>query len=164
MPSVYIETTIPSYYFETRRTAKAIAWREATQRWWDKHRQAYELRTSRLVVREPSAAPARKAERCLRLIKEVEILEPPLSLRDVIEYYVEQRLMPANATADAGHLAMASLHKVDFLLTWNCRHLANANKFEHIRVINSRLGLYVPTITTPELLLPENEDEQTSET
>ena len=53
------------------------------------------------------------------------------------------------------HLAIASMHSVDFLLTWNCRHLANANKVQHVAVLNGRLGLHVPVITTPMLLMPE---------
>jgi hypothetical protein len=63
--------------------------------------------------------------------------------------------MPADARGDAAHLAMASLHGIDFLLTWNCKHLANANKTGHIRVINQRLGLHVPVLSTPMTLVPE---------
>ena len=57
--------------------------------------------------------------------------------------------MPENVVGDAIHLAIASYYKCDFLLTWNCKHLANANKFEHIKFINNKLGLYVPVLTTP---------------
>jgi hypothetical protein len=64
--------------------------------------------------------------------------------------------MPRDARGDAAHLAMASLHGVDFLLTWNCRHLANANKADHLRVINTRLRLTVPVLTTPMTLMPED--------
>ena len=57
--------------------------------------------------------------------------------------------MPANPTGDALHLALASYHKCEFLVTWNCVHLANANKFGHIRRVNTMLGLFTPTIATP---------------
>jgi hypothetical protein len=57
--------------------------------------------------------------------------------------------MPRDPTGDALHLALASYHKCDFLLTWNCSHLANANKFMHIRRINTMIGLYVPILVTP---------------
>lgn len=63
--------------------------------------------------------------------------------------------MPRISTGDGLHLAYASLYKIDFLLTWNCNHLANANKKHHIRVINTRLGLFVPEITTPMELFTE---------
>jgi hypothetical protein len=61
--------------------------------------------------------------------------------------------MPANTAGDAFHLAIASFHACDFLVTWNCKHLANANKFAHIRRINTLLGLFVPILTTPVELL-----------
>jgi hypothetical protein len=63
--------------------------------------------------------------------------------------------MPNNAGGDALHLAIASFDKCDILLTWNCKHLANANKFSHIRYLNNLLGLYVPAIVTPLELLGE---------
>jgi hypothetical protein len=65
--------------------------------------------------------------------------------------------MPADDAGDAAHLAIASYHGVDYLLTWNCRHLANANKFAHIREINRRLGLLTPELVTPEQLFMEEE-------
>jgi hypothetical protein len=64
--------------------------------------------------------------------------------------------MPREAEGDAYHLALASLCKVDFLLTWNCQHLANANKVRHLTILNSRLGLAMPVITTPLTLIREN--------
>ena len=70
-------------------------------------------------------------------------------------YYIEQKLMPAEAGGDAVHLALASMHSMDFLLTWNCRHLANANKIQHMAVLNGRLRLHLPVITTPLTLMPE---------
>lgn len=67
---------------------------------------------------------------------------------------------PAPRTCgDALHLALASHHKCEFLVTWNCRHLANANKFGHIRRVNTLLGLYVPTLTTPLEMLGDNDDD-----
>lgn len=66
--------------------------------------------------------------------------------------------MPANPAGDALHLAVASVQRCDFLVTWNCRHLANANKFGHIRRVNTLLGLYVPTLVTPLELLEDDDD------
>lgn len=68
---------------------------------------------------------------------------------DIVATYVEHQLMPARFGGDALHLAYASYYRMDFLMTWNCEHLANGNKKDHIRVINTRLGLYVPEIITP---------------
>ena len=71
--------------------------------------------------------------------------------------------MPNDPVGDALHLALASYYKCDFLLTWNCRHLANANKFDHIRRINTLLGLFVPSLVTPLELLGEHDDEDSAE-
>jgi len=61
--------------------------------------------------------------------------------------------MPADPRGDALHLAVASFHKADFLLTWNCNHIANPNKFDHIRRVNTMLGLFTPELVTPFALL-----------
>jgi hypothetical protein len=156
MPSVYIETTIPSFYFETRQSATIESWREATRRWWDHYRRHYQLVTSELVLLELAAAPGPKASAAKALLQDVPLLEPVRGLDEVIDFYIQHRLMPAGAGGDAAHLAFASLHSIDFLLTWNCRHLANANKLQHLRVLNARLGISTPTIATPFNLEPEN--------
>ena len=155
-PSVYIETSIPSFYFETRRSPTVVSWREATRRWWDVHRSQYSLCTSALVHNELARAPAAKAQRAMGLLDGVPLLGPLPAMADVVQFYVEHRLMPAGAEGDAGHLALASMHGMQFLLTWNCRHLANANKTQHLAVLNARLGLHTPIITTPLSLVPED--------
>ena len=91
----------------------------------------------------------------MRLLEGISLLDDLPGLEEVVEYYVQHRLMPRDAGGDAAHLALASLHHMDFQLTWNCRHLANANKIQHLTVLNGRLGLPVPIITTPLTLIPE---------
>ena len=155
-PRVYIETTIPSYYHETRHTLAAVAWRDATRLWWDECRAPYDLYTSAYVLLELDRAPASKARAALRLIKNLPLLDEPAGFEDVVAHYIEHRLMPDDARGDAAHLALASMHGMAFLLTWNCRHLANANKVRHLGVLNARLGLPVPVITTPLTLIAED--------
>jgi len=133
------------------------AWRAATRAWWDDHRHVYELYTSRFVLAELAQAPQPKSAAALVLMRKVSVLDEPRELKAVADYYIVQRAMPEEAAGDAFHLAMASLHKMDFLLTWNCRHLANANKVRHLTVLNGRLGLPMPVITTPLMLIPEYE-------
>ena len=89
------------------------------------------------------------------MLEGVTLVEEPPGLTEVVEYYIEHRLMPAESGGDAVHLALASMHSIDFLLTWNCRHLANANKTQHLAVLNGRLRLHVPVVTTPLTLMPE---------
>ena len=67
--------------------------------------------------------------------------------------------MPADPAGDALHLALASFHRCDFLVTWNCRHLAKANKFGHVRCVNTLLGIHVPALVTPLELLAEYDNE-----
>ena len=75
-----------------------------------------------------------------------------------INRYIQRKVMPADPVGDPLHLALASTHKCDYLLTWNCRHLANANKFGHIHRINALLGLFTPVLTTPLELLGEEDE------
>jgi hypothetical protein len=81
------------------------------------------------------------------------VVLPLYDRRETRQAYIQHKLMPGDPGGDALHLAVASYHKCDFLVTWNCRHLANANKFGHIRRVNTLLGLYVPALVTPLELL-----------
>ena len=83
------------------------------------------------------------------MLNGVELLDITEEALELTELYIEKLVMPNDPAGDALHLALASIHKIDVLLTWNCRHLANPNKLEHIRLINFGLGLPVPMIVTP---------------
>ena len=96
-------------------------------------------------------------DEALSLVRDLPALEINQPVIDAVSAYISHRLMPADPTGDALHLAIASSHKIDFILTWNCRHLANANKFAHIRRVNGILGLFVPSLITPLELLGEAE-------
>ena len=148
-PKVYIETSIPSFYFETRTSPEAVARRNWTQEWWDNERQKYELVTSIAVVDELRATPKFKREQCLLLINSIALLPISEEVIEVAEVYISQKVMPNNPTGDALHLALASWHKCDYLLTWNCKHIANANKAVHVKRINSKLDLFIPQLYTP---------------
>lgn len=155
MARVYIETTIPSFYHETRTSRRARDWRVQTRLWWDRYRPAYELVTSDYVITEFRRAPQAKSSLAQRFFEPVRVLPVPARFEEVVGYYIAQKLMPADAAGDAAHLAMASLHGIEFILTWNCEHLANANKVPHMRTLNGRLGLPTPIIATPFEIVPE---------
>ena len=152
-PRVYIETTIPSFYHEVRPEASMVARREWTRQWWDAHHDDYETVTSIAVHEELEEGTHPKKQETLKLIEPIELLSIDETIVEIVDAYVENKVMPQDPRGDALHLAVASYHRCQFLLTWNCAHLANANKFEHIRHINHVLGLYVPTLTTPLELL-----------
>lgn len=150
---VFIETTIPSFYFEVRTEPEMIARRAWTREWWDEHRHEYDLVTSEAVIIELENGDFPCKSDAMELLKQLPILETEESITDIVEAYIKHHVMPRDPAGDALHLAVASSHRCDFLLTWNCRHLANANKFAHIRRVNEVLGLFVPALVTPLELL-----------
>ncbi|MDY7035781.1 MAG: hypothetical protein SV375_06425 [Thermodesulfobacteriota bacterium] len=92
-------------------------------------------------------------EQIMALVTDIPLLDISMEIHDIVETYIRRKRMPADTTGDALHLAVTSFHGCNFLLTWNCKHLANANKFIHIRRLNTLLGLYVPALITPVELL-----------
>ncbi len=155
--TVYIETSIPSFFYEARTEPEMIARREWTREWWTMAVERYDLVTSPAVIDELERGEYASRKECLELVERLPLLEITPAAMDVVDTYIVRRVMPADPAGDALHLALASVHICDFLLTWNCRHLANANKFGDIRRVNTLLGLFVPTLVTPlELLEDEN--------
>lgn len=152
-PRVYVETSIPSFYHELRTAPAVVARRDWTRQWWDDAPAKYELLTSPAVINELSAGLPERSELRLSLIRDLPLLPIEPAITNIAATYVQQKVMPADPTGDALHLAIASFHKCDFLVTWNCAHIANANKFGHIRQINTLLGLFVPALVTPLELL-----------
>jgi predicted nucleic acid-binding protein len=149
MQSVYIETTIPSFYYEIRTTAEFVAMRNWTRLWWNESRKKLECYTSEAVFYELESGEHPQKEEKLTLIKDIMLLEITDEIREIVEVYLENYLMPREELGDALHLAVASCHKMDYLLTWNCSHLANANKRMHVRRINEKLRIHTPEILTP---------------
>lgn len=95
----------------------------------------------------------------LKFISGIRVLPSDGKIIDIAQIYLSNYLMPLTLKGDALHLAYTSFYKIDFLLTWNCNHLANANKRKHIRVINTSLNLIVPEIITPLELFSETADD-----
>ena len=124
-----------------------------TREWWNNQREHYQLVTSIAVIEELERGDYPNKEKILNLVADIPLLSINTEIHDIVETYIKRKLMPADILGDALHLATASFHGCDFLLTWNCKHLANANKFSHIRRLNTLLGLYVPALITPVELL-----------
>ena len=153
---VYVESTIPSFYHEVRTEPEMVARREWTRQWWDERSEEYDVVTSVAVIDELSRGDYPKKAQVLGLMEDVPLVPIEESIAEIVRAYVLHKLMPSDPLGDALHLAAASFHKCDFLLTWNSRHLANANKFAQIRRVNILLGLFVPMIVTPLELLGED--------
>jgi predicted nucleic acid-binding protein len=152
-PRVYIETTIPSLYYEVRTEPEMIARRNWTRDWWDSRRQAYQLVISVAVIDELQAGTFPNQNQVVALFMDISLVPVEPAIIEIVETYIQRMVMPRDPTGDALHLELASYHKCDFLLTWNVQHLANANKFSHIRRINALLGLFTPALVTPLELL-----------
>lgn len=148
-----METTIPSFYYEQRTEASMVARKDWTREWWNKHRLNYEVVSSIAVLEELEEGDHPNKKDTVHILDDIILLTINETIVEIVEAYIEHKIMPQDPKGDALHLAISSYHRCQFLLTWNCTHLANANKFEHIRHINHMLGLYVPTLITPMELL-----------
>jgi predicted nucleic acid-binding protein len=158
--SVYIETSIPSYLTaRPSRDVRAAAWQQITGQWWDEARDDYELFTSELTLVEASAGNPEAARRRLESIKDIPELTIDVEVQELAERLITEGGVPGAAEADALHIAVAAVHRIDYLLTWNCRHIDNAAKKPIIRAICETSGYTYPEICTPMELLPENEND-----
>lgn len=154
---IYVETSIASFYHETRMEAQFQARREWTRAWWEVARRRDELVTSLAVIAELEAAPEPKRTKGVALLEPLPLLQSSPEVDELVAVYVKHKLMPTDATGDARHLALATFYGCASLATWNCRHIANPNKREHIERVNAMLGFETPLLVTPfELLETES--------
>lgn len=157
MPSVYVETTIPSYLTAwPDKNLVAAAHQAITREWWELRRHRFELYTSQLVIEEASAGDPSAARLRLEALQDI----PLLPLSDKVEWIAGElerlALVPPNAGADAFHIAYSSAHRMNYLLTWNCRHLANAERLPAIERFLADNGCHVSVVCTPEELMGDN--------
>jgi len=158
MHRIYVETTIPSFYHEVRSAPEMVARRKWTRDWFDAASKAEELVTSAAVLIELERGLFPGRAEAIEMIADLIPLAITDEVEKIVEEYISRLLMPSDPSGDALHLALASFYECDFLVTWNCKHLANANKFDNIARINGILGLKIPKIVTP-LELLGNDDE-----
>jgi len=135
--------------------------RDWTRAWWALPKWDDELVIGLPVIAELEATPSPKRDKALGLIAELRILPYAPEIAEIVEVYFEHKLMPREAQGDADHLALGSFHNCDLLVTWNCKHLANANKFGHIHRVNALLGLRTPALVTPLQLLEKDDESET---
>jgi hypothetical protein len=154
MPTLYIETTIVSYLTAwPSRDLVRVAHQQLTREWWDARRVSFSLYTSQLVLDEAAAGDAMAATERLRKLAGIPLLEyrePTLALAGTLERLLH---LPPQARGDALHLAVCAANGIEFLLTWNCRHLANAALAPIIEEACRAHGVMGPRVATPEQLL-----------
>jgi predicted nucleic acid-binding protein len=131
-----------------------VARRDWTRAWWLRAvSDSVELVVSRAVVDELERGAFPAQADCLGLVRALPFVAIELPVLEIVQAYIKHSVMPADPSGDALHLALASYHRCEFLVTWNCKHIANANKFGHIRRVNGLLGLLTPALVTPLELL-----------
>lgn len=157
--SVFIETTIPSYFVARQpRSLLQSARQELTRRWWNTHRNEHVLYTSPLVLEEAAGGDPLLAERRLFLLAKLPVLEMTDQIASLGKELVQRGILPTVAGRDAAHIATAAVHGMDFLLTWNCRHIANAHIRKRISACFSAYGIEVPVICTPQEFLGDEDN------
>ena len=152
MSHVYIETSIVSYL--TARPSRDIvlaAHQTLTRAWW-RRRRTYNLFVSQLVLDEASAGDPEMRRRRLRVLTNLTVLPLTESATELARALIRHGALPQKATVDAFHIGVAAAHNVEYLLTWNCRHLANAAMRSTIEAVCKAQGLQPPIICTPEEL------------
>jgi predicted nucleic acid-binding protein len=159
MRSVYVETSVVSYLVSRpSRDVRVAAWQEITAQWWEQERNRYELFTSELVVAEAAGGDEDAARRRLDRLNDIPTLTIDETARQLAAQLIDQGGVPSEAQADALHISIASIHELDYLLTWNCRHIDNAATKPLIRSTCAIAGYRCPEICTPLELLSENRD------
>lgn len=153
---LYIETTIISYL--TARTSKnpIVSGRQAlTHEWWEHRRTAFDLVVSELVFEEAKAGDPEAAKRRMGYISEMNSLHISDEAVLLAEALVKEGPIPSEYGEDALHIALCAVNGIDFLVTWNCRHLANAYRRHQIEAVVEARGYRCPVICTPEELMEE---------
>jgi predicted nucleic acid-binding protein len=156
-PSVYLETSFISYLTGPFSQNMLVATHQhITREWWKSHRLAFELFISPWVIEEVSQGNATQSAKRLAMVKEI---TPLVSSREVVELanaFLQAQVVPSKATDDAYHIAIATVHQMNYLLTWNCKHIANTVVQPKLHQISLKRGYELPILCTPYELLQEN--------
>lgn len=154
MQTVYIETTIPSYLAAKPSRLPTIASdQETTHSWWSRDRYRFRIFTSVFTIDEASRGDADAAKRRLSFLEGIPDLDIPDCLPDLESDIIKVFQLPEKAYTDASHLGLAILHRMDYLLTWNCTHLANAVLQKELMEYCMYHQLHLPIVCTPDTLI-----------
>jgi hypothetical protein len=151
---LYLESTIPSYLAaRPSRDLIVAAHQQITHEWWQQARPDFDIYISQVVLDEISAGDPDAAARRLALMEGLPLLDATEEVEALTGEYQHQLGMPPAAAVDVAHLAYAVAYELDYLLTWNCSHLANGRVIQRVQALNATLGRVTPIILTPEELL-----------
>lgn len=154
MESVYLETSFISYLVaRPSRDVIVAGHQQTTQDWWANRRSEFECTISQVVIDEALAGDATEAQKRLEIITGLPELEITADAEALAEAIMASGVFPPHVARDAAHIAVAAVHVVDYLLTWNCKHLANAQISRRIALVCEKAGHRMPIICTPEELM-----------
>ena len=152
--TLYLETSVVSYYTsKLSRDIIVLAHQEITRLWWPKAISRYDIFISEMVLEEASFGDPDAAQKRLKELEDFPHLELNDSVEEMARIYMDKLEIPDKSFRDAVHLALASVHDVDYLVTWNCTHLANGEVIKKLIMLNATCGIHSPIICTPEELL-----------
>ncbi len=154
--SVYIETSIVGYL--TARTSNNLilmANMETTRQWWENHRSHFNLYISQVVLDEVARGDVEIAARRLEILRNFPLLDVSEAVQGLATQFLAKSNLPSKASDDALHIAAATVYGLSYLLTWNCKHIANAQIQKKLSQISNDAGYELPTICTPYELLGE---------
>lgn len=153
-PSVYLETTIASYYTARASRNVVVAGHQATTRdWWDTRLTRFHAFISQIVIDEAAGGNPQAAKDRLAVLEPFSLLSISDDAIGLARDLIESGPLPSKAAQDALHIAIAAAHGIDFLVTWNCTHIANAEMAARIAQVCRGHGLECPVICTPEALM-----------
>jgi predicted nucleic acid-binding protein len=160
MDTVYIETSIVSYLRQKPSSQVVAAARQIlTHRWWNDHRLNYELVVSQYVIDEASAGDVLLAAERLESLDGIPLLPISPEVPQIAQRIMRLGVLPQKAQVDALHISLAAHHRIQYLLTWNCKHIANARILPGIHDILTDMGIPIPIICTAEEMLGDENDE-----
>jgi len=153
---IYIESTIPSYVVaRPARDLLQAARQQTSKDWWDLKRQQYELFTSEIVLAEISEGETFMAQQRLEVMRDIKLLRLTDDTEALTRRILDSGLLPLDADRDAAHIALATIYEMDILLSWNCRHIANASIQARLRRLAEQMGFALPVLCTPDELTGE---------
>jgi len=155
-PTVHLETSVISYL--TARPSRDIivaAHQQITQAWWQEYRSSYDLYVSQIVIQEASGGDSQASQRRIKILEALPLLDITDDTTNLARTLIEIIPLPKRAGIDALHMAIAAISDMNFLMTWNCKHIANATLRPKIESVCSALGWKAPIMCTPEELMGE---------
>jgi len=155
-PTVYLETSVVSYLLsKPSENPVSRHMQEATRDWWENHVNRFSIFASEAVLNECSQGDTAASKIRVEFLRSLPLLAITDEAQELAAWYIKQGIVPAKVAEDALHFSLAALNQVDFICTWNQKHIANAFVQRRLRLLNESRGIHTPLVATPESLREE---------